>query len=67
MRFSGFRGHSRGNPRTGLIFMGGGGGGGGGFLTIKTLISIYGKKRIDIIDLSYNIEECLAANDYFTD
>ena len=25
------------------------------------------KKRIDIIDLSYNIEECLAANDYFTD
>ena len=25
------------------------------------------KKRTDIIDLSYNIEECLAANDYFTD
>ena len=25
------------------------------------------KKRIDIIDLSYNIEECLAANAYFTD
>ena len=30
-------------------------------------ISIYGKKRTDIIDLSYNIEECLAVNDYFTD
>ena len=25
------------------------------------------KKRTDIIDLSYNIDECLAANDYFTD
>ena len=25
------------------------------------------KKRTDIIDLSYNIEECLAVNDYFTD
>ena len=25
------------------------------------------KKRADIIDLSYNIEECLTVNDYFTD
>ena len=25
------------------------------------------KKRTDIIDLSYNIQECLATNDYFTD
>ena len=33
----------------------------------KISISIYGKKRTDIIDLSYNIEECLAVNDYFTD
>ena len=32
----------------------------------KILISIYGKKRTDT-DLSYNIEECLAVNDYFTD
>ena len=32
----------------------------------KILISIYGKKRTDT-DLSYNIEECLALNDYFTD
>ena len=42
------------------------------FLLVKTVvhkisISIYGKKRTDIIDLSYNIEECLAVNDYFTD
>ena len=28
---------------------------------------IYMEKSTDIIDLSYNIEECLAANDYFTD
>ena len=27
--FYDLRGHSRGNPRSGLIFMGGGGGGGG--------------------------------------
>ena len=33
----------------------------------KISISIYGKKRTDIIDLSYNIEECLTVNDYFTD
>ena len=25
------------------------------------------KKRTDIIDFSYNMEECLAANDYFAD
>ena len=25
------------------------------------------KKRTNIIDLSYNIEECLAVNEYFTD
>ena len=25
------------------------------------------RRRTDIIDLSYNIEECLAANAYFTD
>ena len=43
------------------------------FLLVKTVvytkisISIYGKKRTDIIDLRYNIEECLAVNDYFTD
>ena len=42
------------------------------FLLVKTvvhknLISIYGKKRADIIDLSYNIEECLTVNEYFTD
>ena len=29
------RGHSRGNPRSGLIFMGGGGGGGGVVGTIN--------------------------------
>ena len=33
----------------------------------KIPISIYGKKRTDSIDLSHNIEECLAVNDYFTD
>ena len=27
----------------------------------------FSKKCTDIIDLCYNIEECLAANDYFTD
>ena len=42
------------------------------FLLVKTVvhkisISIYGKKRTDIIDLRYNIEECLAVNDYFID
>ena len=43
------------------------------FLLVKTVVHknlnlhIYGKKRTDIIDLSYNIEECLAVNDYFTD
>ena len=42
------------------------------FLLVKTVLHknfnlhIW-KKRTDIIDLSYNIEECLAANDYFTD
>ena len=42
------------------------------FLLVKTIIHknfnlhIW-KKRTDIIDLSYNIEECLAVNDYFTD
>ena len=42
------------------------------FLLIKTVLHknftlhIW-TKRTDIIDLSYNIEECLAANDYFTD
>ena len=43
------------------------------FLLVKTVLhknfylhNIW-KKRTDIIDLSYNIEECLAANDYFTD
>ena len=29
--------------------------------------SPYLEKRTDIIDLRYNIEECPAANDYFTD
>ena len=42
------------------------------FLLVKTVLhknfNLYiWKKRTDIIDLSYNIEECLAANDYFTD
>ena len=41
------------------------------FLLVKTVlhkisISIYGR-RTKIIDLSYNIDECLTANDYFTD
>ena len=42
------------------------------FLFVKTVLHknfnlhIW-KKRTDIIVLSYNIEECLAANDYFTD
>ena len=42
------------------------------FLLVKTVLHknfnlhIW-KKRTDIIDLSYNIEECLAANDHFTD
>ena len=42
------------------------------FLLVKTVLhknfNLYiWKKPSDIIDLSYNIEECLAANDYFTD
>ena len=45
------------------------------FLLVKTILHkifnlhIIWKKRTDIIDLGlgYNIEECLAANDYFTD
>ena len=42
------------------------------FLLVKTVLHknfnlhIW-KKRNDIINLSYNIEECLAANNYFTD
>ena len=40
------------------------------FLLVKTVLhknfQIW-KKRTYIIDLSHNIEECLAANDYFTD
>ena len=42
------------------------------FLLVKTVLHknfnlhIW-KKRTNIIDLNYNIEECLAANDYFTD
>ena len=40
------------------------------FLLVKTVLHKnlnlhVWKKRTDIIDLSYNIEECLAANDYF--
>ena len=42
------------------------------FVLVKTvirnsLISIYGKDIQIIIHLSYNIEECLTSNDYFTD
>ena len=39
------------------------------FLLVKTVIqnSSIRKRRTDIIDLSYNIEESLAANDYFND
>ena len=42
------------------------------FLLIKTVLhknfNLYTwKKRTDIVDLSYNIEECLAVNDYYTD
>ena len=41
------------------------------FLLVKTVVhknfNLHKKKRTDIIDLSYNIEKCLAANDYFTD
>ena len=44
------------------------------FLLVKTVVytqkfqSPYmEKKRTDIIDLRYNIEECLAINDYFID
>ena len=42
------------------------------FLLVKRVIHKYfilhiWKKSTDIIDLSYNIEECLAVNDYFTD
>ena len=42
------------------------------FLLVKTVVHktfnlhIW-KKRTDIIDLRYNIEECLAVNDYFID
>ena len=42
------------------------------FLLVKTVVHknfnlhIW-KKSTDITDLSYNIEECLAVNDYFTD
>ena len=42
------------------------------FLLVKTVLDknfnlhIW-KKRTDIIDLSYNIEECLTVNHYFTD
>ena len=42
------------------------------FLLVKTVLHknfnlhIW-KRRTDIIDLSYDIEECLAANDSFTD
>ena len=42
------------------------------FLLVKTVVHkkfnlhIW-KKRTNIIDLSYNIEECRAVNDYFTD
>ena len=42
------------------------------FLLVKTVVHknfnlhIW-KKRTDIIDLYYNIKECLAVNDYFTD
>ena len=42
------------------------------FLLVKTVLHKHfnlhiWKKRSNIIDLSFNIEECLAANDYFTD
>ena len=42
------------------------------FLLVKAVLHKYfnlhiWKKRTDIIDLSYNTEECLAANDYCTD
>ena len=36
--FSNLRGHSRGNPRSGLIFMGGGGGGYHKFCVVDTLL-----------------------------
>ena len=42
------------------------------FLLVKTVVHKnfnlhFWKKRIDIIDLRYNIEECFTVNDYFTD